>query len=113
MAHKTMNEITRDSIDPFVETFNIAAIGGFFARQWWLLMVAATVFGIGAAAFVFTTQPRYVALASVLLESRRVQIFQQNSAAEPNLDLPRTETQVEIIASFEVAAAVVEKLKLG
>jgi uncharacterized protein involved in exopolysaccharide biosynthesis len=100
-------------VDRYDDTLQIAQLSGFWRRQWWICAAGALLLGAASGLYLLLAEPRFTAQTSVLLQNRRLQLFQQQPVAgDSALDLPGTETQVEVIRSEAVAEAVVNKLGL-
>jgi succinoglycan biosynthesis transport protein ExoP len=63
--------------------------------------------------YILTTPPMYTATASLMIDTKKVQLFQQQSMfSDMPMDAGRVESQVEILKSETVAQAVINKLHL-
>jgi succinoglycan biosynthesis transport protein ExoP len=93
---------------------DLSSLAGFARRQWPTIAVALLV-GIGLAfSYLLITPPRYLAKSSLLLDTRRIQLFQQQSVlSDTNFDVPAVESQIEILRSESIALSVVQELKLA
>ncbi|MCP8939760.1 Wzz/FepE/Etk N-terminal domain-containing protein [Alsobacter sp. SYSU M60028] len=95
--------------------FDLSGLVQLLLRQKWLIgMVIAASLALGVAYLLFAT-PKYTAEASVILDSRRVQVVQPTNEmpqSEGLVDAGLVESQVETIRSERIARAVVEQLKL-
>ena len=86
---------------------------GLLRRQW--IVIAAVAFGsvIIGAAYLLVTPSRYVGKSNLLLDTKKLQLFEKQSVVgEMNFDAPAVESQIEILKSDAVALAVVQDLKL-
>src|SRR5438105_272143 len=86
---------------------------GFMRRQY-PIVVFAVVFTISLGAiYALTTPPSYTATATMIIDTRKVQLFQQQSLfTEVPIDAPAVESQVEILKSENVALSVLKNLRL-
>ena len=76
-----------------------------------LALVAACV-TVGAL-YLFTAASRYTATASLVIDTRKVQLFQQPSLlGDVSVDSSTVETQVEILKSENISLAVIRDLHL-
>jgi succinoglycan biosynthesis transport protein ExoP len=94
-------------------SFNLGEILAFVRRQW--PMIAVTILGaLGLAiAYLLVTPALHRGKSSLLLDTRKLQLFQQQSVlSEVSFDAPAVESQMEILKSEAVARGVVEELKL-
>ena len=91
----------------------LSALVGFLRRQYPLILfvLAATV-GLGAV-YLFTTPPLYTGKASMIIDTRKVQVFQNQSVlGDIAVDAATVDSQVEIIKSESVALSVIKDLHL-
>ena len=71
------------------------------ARRQWLLIavIAVTVLALGTG-YLLLSRPLYFATANVLLDTRRMQLFQQQALIQDaSFDAPAVESQMEVIRS--------------
>src|SRR5437667_4945302 len=86
---------------------------GFLHRQYPVIIAAFLLIMTLAAVYLFTTPPSFTALAKLMIDSRKVQLFQQQSVlgdAPPDPYL--VDSQVEVLQSENVALAVIKELRL-
>jgi succinoglycan biosynthesis transport protein ExoP len=76
---------------------------------WIVLGLASTL------AYSLTAVPEYTAVANLLMDAHKFPVFKSDNMVADNAatDAPQVESQAEIIRSKAIAAAVVDKLKLG
>ncbi|WP_046865769.1 Wzz/FepE/Etk N-terminal domain-containing protein [Microvirga massiliensis] len=98
------------------EALNFSAVFHFLRRQW--LVIAASllsVIGLGVG-YVLATPPTYLARAYLLLDTKKLQVFQQQSVVG-DLDFSGNsaalESQIEVVRSVDVARSVVDELGLA
>jgi succinoglycan biosynthesis transport protein ExoP len=67
-----------------------------------------------AALFLFTTVPTYVATASIVIDARKAQLLNPQSASrsEVNVDTSMVQTEIELLKSDNVSRAVINQLNL-
>jgi polysaccharide biosynthesis transport protein len=67
-----------------------------------------------ATLFVFTTVPTYVATASIVIDARKAQLLNPQSASrgEVNVDTSMVQTEIELLKSDNVSRAVINQLNL-
>ena len=86
---------------------------GFLHRQYPVIIAAFLLIMTLAAVYLFTTPPSFTALAKLMIDTRKVQLFQQQSVlgdAPPDPWL--VDSQVEVLQSENVALAVIKDLHL-
>jgi succinoglycan biosynthesis transport protein ExoP len=98
---------TRASPDPFQSTLE------FLRRQYRVIALATLLIIALAAVYVLTARPSYTASAMLMIDSKRVQLFQpQSMFSDLPVDASTVESQVEVLKSDTVALAVIKKLNL-
>jgi polysaccharide biosynthesis transport protein len=92
---------------------SLESILGFLKRQYALIaFFAAVMIGLGLT-YILTATPSYTAAASMIIDSKKVQLFQQQSMfSDMPVDASALESQVEILKSETIALAVIKKLNL-
>ncbi|AWN40552.1 polysaccharide biosynthesis tyrosine autokinase [Methylobacterium durans] len=85
-----------------------------FARRQALVIASVLLIALGiATTYILLASPIYLGKSSLLLDTRRLQIFQQQSfVSEVNFDQPVVDSQIEIVKSEAIARSVVENLRL-
>ncbi|MGY3508923.1 polysaccharide biosynthesis tyrosine autokinase [Bradyrhizobium lupini] len=77
-----------------------------------ILAIVAACVTVGAL-YLFTAASRYTATASLVIDTRKVQLFQQPSLlGDVSVDSSTVETQVEILKSENISLAVIRDLHL-
>ncbi len=90
----------------------LSAAIAFVGRQYPIIVfVGAIIFVLGLV-YIFSTQPRYTAQASLIIDTRKVQLFQQSVLGDPGIDAAAVESQVEILKSENIGLAVIKNLRL-
>src|SRR5215471_9007662 len=85
----------------------------FLHRQYRVIVVAFLSMVALAAVYLFTTPPSFTAIAKLLIDSRKVQLFQQQSVlGETPADPSSVDSQVEILLSENVLLPVIKELHL-
>jgi succinoglycan biosynthesis transport protein ExoP len=93
------------------ELFDIST--GFLQRQYPVIVFTLLVMMALAAIYVLSAQPKYTAQAKLLIDTRKVQLFQQQSVlGDIPPDPASVDSQVEILQSENVARAVIKELHL-
>jgi len=86
---------------------------GFLHRQYRVIGVAFLLIMALAAVYLFTTPPSFTAVAKLMIDSRKVQLFQQQSQQMVlGDDSWSVDSQVEILQSENVGLAVIKDLHL-
>jgi len=92
-----------------------AAAVAFIKRQYHVIIfVTLLVMGLGVV-YVFTEPPRYTATAEMIIDTHRLQVFQQQSPVNVDLsvDTAAVDSQVEILKSENIALSVVKEQHLA
>ena len=87
---------------------------GFARRQFSvILFVTLLALALGVV-YVATARPSYNAQAQLLIDARKVQVFQQQSILGDNpIDAAQVESQAEVLKSETVASSVIKNLRLA
>ena len=86
---------------------------GIVRRQFALIVSIALIVASLVAVYAFTAPPTYTADATILIDPRRVQLFQGATFGESQIDSQALESQVELVKSEPVALAVIKQLGLA
>ena len=93
------------------ETFD--ALLAYVRRQYWVVLGATALCLLAGLCYVLTAAPSYTALATMIIDTRKFQVFQQQSLVNDiPVDSTAVESQVEILKSENVALSVIKDLKL-
>ncbi|WP_026605961.1 polysaccharide biosynthesis tyrosine autokinase [Methylocapsa acidiphila] len=66
-----------------------------------------------ALLYLFTTPPKFTAIGTMIIDTRKVQVLQQQSVlGEVQIDASTVQTQVEVLKSDNIGLAVIRKLHL-
>jgi polysaccharide biosynthesis transport protein len=86
-----------------------------FVRRQFPVIVFVTLLGIAlGAVYLLTTPPSYTAQAMLLIDSRKVNLFQQQSIlGDIPIDTASVESQIEVLKSENVALSVIKDLHLA
>jgi succinoglycan biosynthesis transport protein ExoP len=86
-----------------------------FIRRQWPVIVFVTLLGmVLGVVYLVTTPPSYTAHAKLLVDSRKINLFQQQSLlGDIPIDTASVESQVEILTSENVALSVIKDLHLA
>src|ERR1700754_1390134 len=91
----------------------LASLVGFLRQQSLvILFVVRVTRGLGVL-YLFNAKPVYTATASLIIDSRKNQLFQQQSVlGDIPIDSSSVESQVQILKSETIALAVIKDLHL-
>ena len=80
-----------------------------------LIIVCTTLIGIAiGVAYVVYAPPLYSANAQIILDTRKLQVYQQQSVlTDPPMDIASVESQMQILQSKAIALLVVRNLQLA
>ena len=86
---------------------------GFARRQYLIILVAAVLGAAAGVGYLLVIPASYTAHAKVIIGTQKAQFVQQQSIfTDEPIDSAQLESQLQILKSKAVAAAVVQKLKL-
>lgn len=86
---------------------------GFLRRQYTIIVFAALLSVALGAVYLFTAPPRFTAEAAMIIDTRKVQLMQQQSVVgDLAVDASTVESQVHILQSENVIQAVIKDLRL-
>ena len=95
--------------------FDLSGLIQLLMRQKMIIGAVVAACLLAGTAYLIIATPKYTAEASVILDSKRIQIVQPTNempTSEGLVDAGLVESQVETIRSERIARAVVERLKL-
>lgn len=93
---------------------SLQAFLGFARRQFAVILFVTLLALVLGVIYVATARPSYTAQAQLLIDARKVQIFQQQSVLGDNpIDAAQVESQTEILKSENIASAVIKNLDLA
>jgi succinoglycan biosynthesis transport protein ExoP len=93
--------------------FDLSYIVTFLRRQWAVIALFSLAGLILAMAYLFVTPARYTATSVLMLDTRRLQVFQPPSVvSEMSFDAPAVDSQLEILKSDAIAMSVIRALDL-
>ena len=85
----------------------------FLRRQYRVIGLAVAIVVTMGFIYLLTTPSSYTATATMLIDTKKVQLFQQQSMfSEMPIDAGSIESQVEILKSENIALAVIKRLNL-
>jgi succinoglycan biosynthesis transport protein ExoP len=101
---------TRNVKTPLEMLFSFLRI---LRRQYPLILFVALLVAAAAAVYLFTTPPSFTGTAKLIIDTRKVQLFQQQSVlGDIPIDSSSVDSQVEILKSENIALAVIKELRL-
>ena len=87
---------------------------GFVRRQFPVILFVTILTTALGLIYCITAQPTFTAQAQLLIDARKLQIFQQQSVlGDLPIDTAQVDSQIEILKSENIAAAVTQKLRLS
>ena len=82
----------------------------FVRRQYVVLAIAVALTTMLGVVYLITTPPTFTSYAKMIIDTRKVQVFQQQSImGDLGLDLAAVESQVEVLKSQNIALSVVKE----
>lgn len=85
----------------------------FARRQFPVIVFVLLLTAALGAVYIFTTPPRFTGQATLIIDTRKVQLFQQQSVlGDIGVDTAMVDSQVEILKSENIAISVIKDLRL-
>ncbi|MCI4677063.1 polysaccharide biosynthesis tyrosine autokinase [Rhodoblastus acidophilus] len=120
MLHSNMPQMNRDR-RPAAAPSGEAGVGdminfafGLVRRQYPVILVSTALALALAVFYLRITPPTYKAEVQVMLDDRKAQYVKQESPlAEPDFDITRIESQIQIVRSSAVAIPVIKQMNLA
>lgn len=113
-VNKPSSEINRDYAE--VESSPAQTLTSYveiITRQFPTIIAIVSACVIVALLYLFTAAPQFTSTASMVIDTRKVQLFQQQSVlGDIAVDSATVETQVEILKSENISLAVIRDLHL-
>ena len=113
--NKAQSEIRRDTRpdENFASQEALQALMGLIRRQLPIIIFVVLFTTALGAIYAMTARPSFTAQAQLLIDARKVQVFQQQSIlGDVPIDTAQVESQVEILKSENVASSVIKNLHL-
>ncbi|MEJ0095900.1 MAG: polysaccharide biosynthesis tyrosine autokinase [Methylocella sp.] len=106
------NHDSQKNVAPFLDVLNNSA--RIIRRQLPIVSVIIFCCLALAALYLFITPPKFTATGSMVIDTRKVQILQQQQSVlgDVQIDASTVQTQVEVLKSENVALSVIRKLHL-
>lgn len=113
-VNKPSSEINREFLEADISPAEaLTSCLNIIRRQLPTLVATVSACLIIALLYLFTAAPRYTSNASMVIDTRKVQLFQQQSIlGDVTVDSATVETQVEILKSENISLAVIRELHL-
>ena len=113
-VNKSTSEINRGYVDDeVVPSQALKFYADIVRRQFPAIVAIASACIIVGVLYLFTAAPRFTSTASMVIDTRKVQLFQQQSVlGDIAIDSATVETQVEILKSENISLAVIRDLHL-
>src|SRR6516162_6550947 len=115
MLQRNKNFVNREStVSEFAALVEVLeSFAGFVRRQFPVILFVLLLTLAVVTVFLFATPPRYAAQAKLIIDSRKVQLFQQQSVlGEIPVESATVESQIEILKSENIALSVIKDLHL-
>lgn len=111
-----MNNAASDINRGFAEADSTQSFSSYLEivrRQYPTILITFSAFLVLASLYLFTAAPMFTSTASMVIDTRKVQLFQQQSVlGDIAVDSATVETQVEILKSENISLAVIRDLRL-
>jgi succinoglycan biosynthesis transport protein ExoP len=91
----------------------LTALVAFTKRQYPVIIFVAAIIVAMGLAYLYYTPPSYTAQATMIIDTRKVQIFPQAMLGELGIDASTVESQLEVLKSENIALAIIKKLRLA
>ena len=115
-ANKTQPPFSRALATPEIASpaETLQHFWSFVRRQSPVIIFVTILIVVLALIYCITARPMFTAQAQLMIDARKVQIFQQQSIlGDIPIDTGQVESQVEVLKSENIAAAVVKNLHLA
>jgi succinoglycan biosynthesis transport protein ExoP len=89
------------------------AVAGLAQRRFGIMLLVFSVTVVCCVIYLMVAPPKYLAEASLIIDTRKTQLFQQqNLVGDANVDSAAVDSQIEVMKSEAIAASVVKNLHL-
>ena len=85
----------------------------FVGRHYLIIVVAAAIAAMLGGVFIFASPVSYTANAKMIIDSRRIPLFQQSTLGDLTIDSATIDSQAEILKSENIALTVIKELRLN
>lgn len=113
--NKAQSEVRRDTRpdESFASQEALQSLMGLIRRQLPVIIFVVLFTTALGTIYAMTARPSFTAQAQLLIDARKVQVFQQQSIlGDVPIDTAQVESQVEILKSENVASSVIKNLHL-
>src|ERR1700676_4017101 len=91
----------------------LAALKNLTRRRFGIIVLIFSLSVMCGAIYLYTAPPRFMARAELLIDTRKAELFQQQSViGEAAVDSTAVDSQIEVLKSEAIAASVVKELHL-
>jgi polysaccharide biosynthesis transport protein len=91
----------------------LASLSSLARRRFGIIVLIFSVCVMCGAVYLYVAAPKFLAQASILIDTRKAQLFQQQSVVgDSTIDSSAVDSQIEVLKSEAIAAAVVKQLHL-
>jgi succinoglycan biosynthesis transport protein ExoP len=91
----------------------LASLSGLVRRRFGIFVLVFSLSVMCGAIYLGVASPKFLAQAEIMIDTRKSQLFQQQSVvSEETVDTVAVESQIEVLKSQAIAAAVVKSLHL-
>src|SRR5262245_6800551 len=92
----------------------LSSLTSLVRRRAGIMGLIFTVTMVCGVIYLIVSTPKFLATASLLIDTRKSQLFQQNSViGDATIDSTAVDSQIEVLKSDTIAAAVVKQLHLA
>lgn len=91
----------------------LASVAAFCRRQYRIIIGLLLLTLLLAVGYLMVVRSTYTAQATILIDTRRVQLQPQSMFSEAPVDAPLVESQVEIIKSDDIARTIIKNMNLA
>ena len=91
----------------------LASLTNMARRRYGIVLLIFALSIMCGVVYLYTATPKFMARASILIDTRKSQLFQQQSVVgDATVDSAAVDSQIEVLKSEAIAAAVVKQLHL-
>jgi polysaccharide biosynthesis transport protein len=91
----------------------LASVNSLARRRFGVIVLIFSLSVVCGAIYLFTAAPKFLAQSSILIDTRKAQLFQQQSVVgDTTIDSAAVDSQIEVLKSEAIAASVVKQLHL-
>jgi succinoglycan biosynthesis transport protein ExoP len=91
----------------------LASLSGLARRRFGVIVLVFSLSVMCGAIYLYVAAPKFLAQSEILIDTRKTQLFQQQSmVGDATVDSAAVDSQIEVLKSEAIAAAVVKNLHL-